>query len=75
MNRVVLVVGILIAVTLVAILSSGLGKDPQHIESPMIGKPAPDFALKAVGTGQTIDLAQFRAIETLRRPPAGTGGR
>jgi len=60
MNRVVLIAGILITVALVAILSAGLGKDPQHIDSPLIGKQAPDFALKAVGTGETIDLTQFR---------------
>lgn len=60
MNRVVLVAGILITVALVVILSAGLGKDPQHIDSPLIGKQAPDFALKAVGTGETIDLTQFR---------------
>jgi len=60
MNRVVLIAGILITVALVIILSAGLGKDPQHIESPLIGKQAPDFALKAVGTGETIDLTQFR---------------
>jgi len=60
MNRVVLIFGILIAVALVVVLSAGLGKDPQHIESPLIGKQAPDFALKAVGTGETIDLTQFR---------------
>jgi len=60
LNRVVLIAGILITVALVAILSAGLGKDPQHIDSPLIGKQAPDFALKAVGTGETIDLTQFR---------------
>jgi len=60
MNRVVLIAGIVIALALVGILAAGLGKDPQAIESPLIGKPAPGFALKAVGTGETIDLSQFR---------------
>jgi len=61
MNRVViLAAGILITIVLVVILATGLGKDPQHIESPLIGKQAPDFALQAVGTHQTVDLAQFR---------------
>ena len=60
MNRIVLIVGIVITIVLIAILFSGLGKDPQHIDSPLIGKLAPDFALKQVGTGDTIDLAQFR---------------
>jgi len=60
MNRVVLIAGIVIALALVGILAAGLGKDPQAIVSPLIGKPAPGFALKAVGTGETIDLSQFR---------------
>ena len=38
----------------------GLGKDPQAIDSPLIGRPAPGFALKAVGTGETIDLTRYR---------------
>jgi cytochrome c biogenesis protein CcmG/thiol:disulfide interchange protein DsbE len=60
MNRTVLIIGLLIIAAIVAILFVGLGKDPQAIASPLIGRPAPDFALKAVGTGETIDLAQYR---------------
>ena len=60
MNRTVLTIGLLIAAAVVAVLFLGLGKDPSAIDSPLIGRPAPDFALKAVGTGETIDLAQFR---------------
>ena len=60
MNRTVLLVGVFIAAAVVAVLFMGLGKDPQHIDSPLIGRVAPDFALKAVGTGQTIDLKEFR---------------
>lgn len=60
MNRTVLVVGLIIAVALVVVLFYGLGKDPTAIDSPLIGRPAPDFALKEVATGQVIDLAQLR---------------
>ena len=60
MNRTVLIIGLLIIAAIVAVLFIGLGKDPQAIASPLIGRPAPDFALKAVGTGETIDLAQYR---------------
>jgi cytochrome c biogenesis protein CcmG/thiol:disulfide interchange protein DsbE len=60
MNRIVLIVGGLITAALIAVLFMGLGKDPSAIDSPLVGKVAPDFALKAVGTGQTIDLAKFR---------------
>ena len=60
MNRTVLIVGIVIVAAVVVMLFVGLGKDPQQIDSPLIGKPAPPFALKAVGTGETIDLASLR---------------
>ena len=60
MNRTVLFIGILIAAALVVILFVGLGKDPGAIRSPLIGKSAPEFALREVGTNNTIDIAQFR---------------
>jgi cytochrome c biogenesis protein CcmG/thiol:disulfide interchange protein DsbE len=60
MNRTVLIVGILIGAALVTVLFLGLGNDPGLIQSPLIGKPAPTFALRQVGTGNTIDVAQFK---------------
>jgi cytochrome c biogenesis protein CcmG, thiol:disulfide interchange protein DsbE len=59
-NRTVLIVGIVIVAAIVFVLFAGLGKDPQHIDSPLVGRPAPPFALKAVGTGETIDLDTLR---------------
>ncbi len=60
MNRTVLLVGVIIAAALVSVLFLGLGKNPNEIRTPLIGKAAPSFALLEAGTGQTIDLAQFR---------------
>jgi cytochrome c biogenesis protein CcmG/thiol:disulfide interchange protein DsbE len=60
MNRIVLISGIVIAAALVVVLFLNLGHDPAAIDSPLIGKSAPPFALKAVGTGETIDLAKLR---------------
>ena len=60
MNRTVAVIGVLIAAALIGVLFVGLGKNPSEIRSPLIGKPAPGFALKEVGTGRTIDLAEFK---------------
>jgi cytochrome c biogenesis protein CcmG, thiol:disulfide interchange protein DsbE len=60
MNRTVAAVGFLGASALLGILFAGLGKNPAEIRSPLIGKTAPAFALKEVGTGRTIDLAQFK---------------
>src|SRR6478736_3593335 len=65
MNRIVLIAGIVIAAVLVVVLFVGLGKDPSIIDSPLIGKPAPNFALKAVGTGETIDVAKLRGKPTV----------
>jgi cytochrome c biogenesis protein CcmG/thiol:disulfide interchange protein DsbE len=60
MNRTVLFVGFALAAALVIVLFSGLGKDPQAIDSPLLGRAAPDFSLREVGTGKTIDLSQLR---------------
>ena len=60
MNKTVLIIGVVIVAVVVFVLFAGLGKDPQHIDSPLIGKPAPPFALKAVGSGETIDLDSLR---------------
>jgi len=60
MNRTVLLVGVIIAAVLVGILFMGLGKNPAEIRSPLIGKPAPTFALRQAGTSNTIDISQFR---------------
>jgi len=59
-NKTVLIIGVVIVAVVVFVLFAGLGKDPQHIDSPLIGKPAPPFALKAVGSGETIDLDSLR---------------
>jgi cytochrome c biogenesis protein CcmG/thiol:disulfide interchange protein DsbE len=60
MNRTVLLVGVIIAAVLLGVLFLGLGKNPNEIRSPLIGKPAPTFALREVGTGRTVDLAQLK---------------
>jgi cytochrome c biogenesis protein CcmG, thiol:disulfide interchange protein DsbE len=60
MNRTVLLVGIVIAAALVSVLFLGLGKDPALIESPLIGRAAPAFALRQVGTQNTIDVSRFK---------------
>src|SRR4051794_7699978 len=60
MNRTVLIVGSIITAALVAVLYFALGNDPSHIDSPLVGHNAPDFALKAAGSGQTLALSGFR---------------
>ena len=60
MNRTVLTTGVVITAILVGLLFMGLGKNPNEIRSPLIGRPAPAFALREAGTGRTIDVAQYR---------------
>jgi len=60
MNRTVAIIGLVLAAALIGVLFVGLGKDPSRIRSPRIGKPAPSFALREAGTGQTVDLASFK---------------
>jgi len=56
----VLLIGLAIVVPLIAVLFSGFGHDPHFIASPLIGKPAPDFALKMADTDQEVTLASLR---------------
>jgi cytochrome c biogenesis protein CcmG/thiol:disulfide interchange protein DsbE len=49
------------AVALVAgVLSSGLGRDPTAIRSPLVGKPAPAFALRTLDGKATVRLQDLR---------------
>ena len=60
MNRTVLLVGVIIAAVLLGVLFMGLGKNPNEIRSPLVGKQAPAFALREVGTGRIVDLATLK---------------
>jgi cytochrome c biogenesis protein CcmG, thiol:disulfide interchange protein DsbE len=60
MNRTVLAIGVFLAIAVIGILFLALGRDPQKIESPLIGRPAPGFALREVGSGAPVSLTQFR---------------
>ena len=58
-NRTALVIGSLIAIPLIVFLALGFGHDPEVIESPLIGKPAPEFVLRDFDGG-AVDLASLR---------------
>ena len=59
MNRKVLLVGLGIALPLLLLLGFGFRHDPQIVESPLIGKPAPNFRLADL-EGNVVDLAELR---------------
>ncbi len=46
MRRLLLFVPVILAVVLGVVLFAGIGKDPSHLESALIGKPVPAFSLK-----------------------------
>lgn len=64
MNKSVLVVGALIVTPLVVVLALSFGKDPRAIDSPLLGKIAPTFALHDLD-GNVIDLEQLRGQPVL----------
>ena len=43
-----------------ALLAFGLSRDPSVIRSPLLGRPAPDFALRTLHSGKKIQLSEFR---------------
>lgn len=53
--------GVLAGVLLLtALLSFGLSRDPTIITSPLIGKPAPNFALRTLDGGGVVRLSDLR---------------
>ena len=53
-------VGVGLAVPIVALLSYGLTRDPRHIASPLPGRAAPEFSLPALDGGDSIKLGELR---------------
>ncbi len=60
MNKTVLAIGLGITVPLIVILALGFGKDPNRIDSPLVGREAPPFELTPVGGGSPIALASLK---------------
>ena len=59
-NRTVLAAGLVIALSLLAVLVANLGRDPHSVRSPLVGRPAPAFSLTPVGGGSPIALDSLR---------------
>ena len=54
------VIGLAVAVPVVALLGYGLTRDPRYIKSPLPGHEAPGFALPMLETTDTVHLADMR---------------
>ena len=59
MNWKVLVAGFALVLPLLFILAKGFDSDPHEFDSPLIGKPAPDFTLHDLD-GAEVSLASLR---------------
>jgi cytochrome c biogenesis protein CcmG/thiol:disulfide interchange protein DsbE len=59
MNKRVLIVGALIVLPLLIFLALSFGKDPRNLDSPLVGKPAPNFSLRGLD-GELVQLEDFR---------------
>lgn len=59
MNRNVLLVGAILTLPLILFLAIGLTKDPFTINSPLVGQPAPPFALMDL-SGNTVSLEDLK---------------
>src|SRR4029453_5968936 len=60
LNRRVLLLGLLVVLPLLGVLLVNLGRDPHAVRSPLVGRPAPPFALAPAGGGAPVTLASLR---------------
>jgi len=60
MRRIILLAAVVLAVVaVVAVLATGLGRDPSVPASPLVGRPAPDFTLAQLD-GPPVTLSKLR---------------
>jgi cytochrome c biogenesis protein CcmG/thiol:disulfide interchange protein DsbE len=60
MRRIILLATVVLAVVaVVAVLATGLGRDPSVPASPLVGRPAPDFTLAQLD-GPPVTLSKLR---------------
>lgn len=52
--------GIVVAAPLLLVLGLGFQSDPHQIDSPLIGRPAPDFFLRPIDGGAPVRLSEQR---------------
>ncbi|MCU0241172.1 MAG: redoxin domain-containing protein [Vicinamibacteria bacterium] len=56
----VLIVGLIVILPLVFIFVANLQRDPSRLDSPLIGREAPLFSLRAAGGAQRISIEKLR---------------
>lgn len=60
MNARVLGIGVAVAVPLLGLLVANIGRNPQEIRSPLVGKTAPPATLVDLDTGATTTLSSLQ---------------
>jgi cytochrome c biogenesis protein CcmG, thiol:disulfide interchange protein DsbE len=60
LNKRVLLAGLVCVVPLLLVLRLNLGRNPHAVRSPLIGRPAPPFAMAPVGGGPSVSLDSLR---------------
>ncbi len=55
-----LAIGLALTLPLLGLLYLGLSMDPHRMDAPLVGKPAPPFALTRLSDGQTVTLESLR---------------
>lgn len=50
---------------IVGLFAYGFTVDPKLVQSPLIGKPAPDFTVTRLGGGETLNLAALRGTPVI----------
>ena len=65
MNWKYLLIGLVMVVPLLYFLGRGFEFDPKEIKSPLVGKPAPELALSAIGGGQNYDLMALKGTPVI----------
>lgn len=59
MNWKVLIGGLVLVVPLLAVLAIGFRFDPRELDTPLVGKPAPDFSLPLVEGGGDLQFSSL----------------
>ena len=56
----VTVISLVPIVAIAALLGFGLGRNPREFRNALVGRPAPEFALRDLATGRVVRLSELR---------------
>lgn len=65
MKRLGTLIPVVVVLAMIAVLYRGLSLDPREVDSPLVGKPAPDFQSTKLGTDAPTSLVDLLGEVTL----------